>query len=289
MPADTYTVTATNTEVSASTPPATAPLNLVNSPRLQYQKAGAWLELPDVLYLQRGSNLIFRALPAQNPTVAFPAGKPTWSAAGTGATVTAGNPIDTATAHFTTTSTSATDFKTVSADGIGANVRTAKIIVFTIAITRGANAADISEPQANPQSVMVGAKIDLKAIITPTALQGALTSKQWGLGSGDVVKGYNLDAALPANPTDPPTQKTLLAETDLVNDTVAYYYTNGDFAGQSVTVNFSGKINDVTVAATVKFKVFRPRIVTVTENGAQVSSFIGNFSTDVEGNDPYSA
>lgn len=70
--ATTYNVTATNTEVSVSTPPAVAPLSLVNNARLQYQKSGAWLELPGTLYLQRGSSLALRAVQAANPAPLSP-------------------------------------------------------------------------------------------------------------------------------------------------------------------------------------------------------------------------
>lgn len=182
----------------------------------------------------------------------------------------------------------------MSANGIdvnGAVVRPVKVVVFSVAINRGVSTTDISEPQANPQSVMVGEKIDLKATVTPNSLQTTLqstsTPKLWNTGSGDVVKGYNIAAALPATPEGAATQKTALAATDSMNASVGYYYTNGAFGGQDVTVSFNSTLKDALVAATVKFKVFRPRIATATEGGAQVSSFVGNFGTDVPENDPY--
>jgi hypothetical protein len=132
---------------------------------------------------------------------------------------------------------------------------------------------DITEPQANPQSVMVGEQVALTASITPDVPPDQIGDKQWNLGSDDVVKGYDLNAALPEHPADPPTQKTPIVAADLTGDQVSYYYINGAFTGQSVTVSFSAKVNDDTVTATAKFKVFRPQIATVMVNGAPVSTF----------------
>ncbi len=114
-----YTVAAT-----CGTSTKAMKINVVEVDAIQYeQPSGTWNTISGTLYVLKGSNVTFKAIP--NPGEIWPNGKPTW-----GGTSGASGSGETTSVTFNTPSTSSGDYKTVTA--ICGNTKTANIVVYDL-------------------------------------------------------------------------------------------------------------------------------------------------------------
>jgi len=156
-------------------------LNATSVNKIQYQGATGFVDIPATLYVLKGTSVTFKAIPAPDGSV-WPANTPTWGgvASGTGATTAVA---------FNTLSTSATDFKTVTA-ALG-NTITVNVVVYDI--NPIAKPADQFSPTRSQTTYGIGETVNLSFTTSPSGVTP--DSIQWTVVGGGIVNANTYTAS----------------------------------------------------------------------------------------------
>ena len=225
-------------------------VTVVGVDKLQYRiGSGQYQDVPDPLYVAKGTTVDFKALKDPSDAPQWPSGKPVWGGSSGGS-----GTGETTSVAFNTASTSSIDYKTVTAEC--GNTVTANVLVCKCDIIK--NAEVITNLT---QNVPIGRRIYLTGRVLP---DGISVTHSWSV-PGTVVADYQANA----------NSATVTPLTQLTNATVDFYWVA---ASSGAVVTYTATMaGGSSFTANTTFNVLGPTFTVTTATGTvTIGSSWGN-------------